>query len=138
MGDREIDQQDRVLRHQPHQQHQPDHREGVDRVPEHPEREDAAHDRERLRRHDDEGLQERIELAREHHVDERQRERQRELRQELKAQLSGSDDANVVGLRNRLEEGNWLLLVEIASGLEMPWTTLQSAKPKALVRLNDF
>lgn len=54
------------------------------------------------------------------------------------ASVSSDLDDRVRALRNRLEEGNWLLLVEIASGLEMPWTTLQSAKPKALVRLNDF
>ena len=50
--------------------------------------------------------------------------------------LTGRRD-RIRTLRNRLEEGNWLLLVEMPSGIEMPWTTLQQAKPKAVVRLND-
>jgi hypothetical protein len=32
---------------------------------------------------------------------------------------------------------NWLLLVETANGVDMPWTTLQQARPKAVVRLAD-
>jgi len=41
-------------------------------------------------------------------LEARLRERQRELRAELKVQLAGSDDPNVVGLRNRLEDtGDW-------------------------------
>ncbi len=54
------------------------------------------------------------------------------------ASVSSELDDRVRALRNRLEEGNWLLLVEIAPGLEVPWTTLQAAQPKALVRLSDF
>jgi hypothetical protein len=46
-------------------------------------------------------------------------------------------DDRVRALRNRLEEGNWLLLVETANGVEMPWTRLQEARPKAVVRLSD-
>jgi len=40
-------------------------------------------------------------------------------------------------LRNRLEEGNWLLLVEQASGQEVPWTLVQQARPKAVIRLGE-
>ena len=46
-------------------------------------------------------------------------------------------DDRIRSLRNRLEEGNWLLLIEAPNGIEMPWTTLQQAKPKAVVRLNE-
>ena len=40
-------------------------------------------------------------------------------------------------LRNRLEEGNWLLLLEQASGQEVPWTLVQQARPKAVIRLGE-
>ncbi len=41
-------------------------------------------------------------------LEQQLRERIRELRDELRVQLSGSDDPNVVGLRNRLEDtGDW-------------------------------
>jgi len=53
------------------------------------------------------------------------------------ASVSAEGDDRVRALRNRLEEGNWLLLVESASGVEIPWTRLQEAKPKAVVRLSD-
>ncbi|CAK6694252.1 hypothetical protein [Synechococcus sp. CBW1107] len=53
------------------------------------------------------------------------------------ASVSSEADDRVRALRNRLEEGNWLLLVEMPNGFEMPWTRLQEAKPKAVVRLND-
>lgn len=49
-----------------------------------------------------------------------------------------SEDADRVrGLRNRLEEGQWLLLLEPAAGQEVPWTTVQRARPKAVVRLGE-
>jgi hypothetical protein len=51
--------------------------------------------------------------------------------------ISAEGDDRVRALRNRLEEGNWLLLVESASGMEIPWTRLQEVKPKAVVRLSD-
>jgi hypothetical protein len=53
------------------------------------------------------------------------------------ASVTSEADDRVRALRNRLEEGNWLLLVETANGIEMPWTRLQEAKPKAVVRLNE-
>ena len=53
------------------------------------------------------------------------------------ASVSSEEDDRVRGLRNRLEEGSWLLLAETASGVEMPWTTLQQARPQAVVRLAD-
>ena len=49
-----------------------------------------------------------------------------------------SEDADRVrGLRNRLEEGQWLLLLEPAAGQDIPWNTLQRARPKAVVRLGE-
>ena len=53
------------------------------------------------------------------------------------ASVTSEVDDRVRALRNRLEEGNWLLLVEAANGVEMPWTSLQEARPKAVVRLNE-
>jgi len=53
------------------------------------------------------------------------------------ASVSSESDDRVRALRNRFEEGNWLLLVEMPNGIEMPWTRLQEAKPKAVVRLNE-
>ena len=53
------------------------------------------------------------------------------------ASVSSDVDDRVRALRNRLDEGNWLLLVEMANGIEIPWTRLQEARPKAVVRLND-
>jgi hypothetical protein len=53
------------------------------------------------------------------------------------ASVTSEEDDRIRSLRNRIEEGNWLLLIEAPNGIEMPWTTLQQAKPKAVVRLND-
>lgn len=53
------------------------------------------------------------------------------------ASVRSEQDDRVRSLRNRLEEGNWLLLVETAAGAEMPWALLQQARPQAVVRLND-
>lgn len=53
------------------------------------------------------------------------------------ASVVSEEDDRIRGLRNRLEEGNWLLLVEPATGQEMPWTLLQEARPKAVVRLGE-
>ena len=53
------------------------------------------------------------------------------------ASVTSEADDRVRALRNRLEEGNWLLLVESANGIEMPGTRLQEAKPRAVVRLNE-
>lgn len=53
------------------------------------------------------------------------------------ASVSSEEDDRIRALRNRLEEGSWLLLVEPAQGREMPWTALQQARPRAVVRLGD-
>ena len=53
------------------------------------------------------------------------------------ASVSSDSDDRVRALRNRLEEGNWLLLLETATGVEVPWTRLQEAKPQSVVRLSD-
>lgn len=53
------------------------------------------------------------------------------------ASVSSEEDDRIRILRNRLEEGCWLLLVEAPVGREIPWTTIQKARPKAVVRLDD-
>jgi hypothetical protein len=53
------------------------------------------------------------------------------------ASVTSEADDRIRTLRNRLEEGNWLLLVEMPSGIEMPWTRLKEGNPKAVVRLNE-
>nr|WP_254969270.1 hypothetical protein [Cyanobium sp. CH-040] len=53
------------------------------------------------------------------------------------ASVRSEQDDRVRSLRNRLEEGNWLLLVETAAGAEMPWSLLQQARPQSVVRLAD-
>jgi len=53
------------------------------------------------------------------------------------ASVTSEVDDRVRALRNRLEEGNWLLLVETATGVDIPWTRLQEAKPQSVVRLNE-
>jgi len=53
------------------------------------------------------------------------------------ASVSSEEDDRIRGLRNRLEEGNWLLLLEPAAGVEIPWSVLQESRPKAVVRLSE-
>jgi hypothetical protein len=53
------------------------------------------------------------------------------------ASVRSEEDDRLRALRNRLEEGNWLLLAETAPGVEMPWRLLQQARPQAVVRLGD-
>jgi hypothetical protein len=53
------------------------------------------------------------------------------------ASVTSEADDRVRALRNRLEEGNWLLLITMPNGVEMPWTQLQAARPQAVVRLNE-
>ena len=53
------------------------------------------------------------------------------------ASVRSEEDDRIRSLRNRVEEGNWLLLAETANGIDMPWTSLQQAKPMAVVRLGD-
>jgi DnaK suppressor protein len=52
-------------------------------------------------------------------LEARLRERQRELREGLKVQLSGSDDPNVVGLRNRLEDTDDWAVADALSELDI-------------------
>lgn len=53
------------------------------------------------------------------------------------ASVRSEQDDRVRSLRNRLEEGNWLLLVETAAGVDMPWSVLQQARPQSVVRLAE-
>lgn len=53
------------------------------------------------------------------------------------ASVSSEVDDRLRTLRNRLEEGSWLLLLEPAAGAEVPWSLLQKARPKAVVRLGE-
>ncbi|MEB3304388.1 MAG: hypothetical protein VKK99_07320 [Cyanobacteriota bacterium] len=53
------------------------------------------------------------------------------------ASVSSEVDDRIRALRNRLEEGSWLLLLEPSAGADVPWTLLQQAKPKAVVRLGE-
>jgi len=53
------------------------------------------------------------------------------------ASVVSEEDDRIRGLRNRLEEGSWLLLVEPAQAQDIPWTVLQEARPKAVVRLGE-
>ncbi|MEI8251083.1 MAG: hypothetical protein WCF98_07925 [Synechococcus sp. ELA057] len=53
------------------------------------------------------------------------------------ASVSSEEDDRLRILRNRVDEGNWLLLVEPASSQDMPWPLVQQARPKAVVRLGE-
>lgn len=53
------------------------------------------------------------------------------------ASVSSDQDDRIRGLRNRVDEGNWLLLAETLPGVDMPWTALQQARPVAVVRLSE-
>jgi hypothetical protein len=53
------------------------------------------------------------------------------------ASVASEEDDRIRALRNRLEEGCWLLLIETAPGTEVPWSVLQQARPKAVVRLGE-
>lgn len=53
------------------------------------------------------------------------------------ASVSSEEDDRLRILRNRLDEGNWLLLVEPATSQDMPWPVVQQARPKAVVRLGE-
>ncbi|MFM7267781.1 MAG: hypothetical protein ACKOZT_04235 [Cyanobium sp.] len=53
------------------------------------------------------------------------------------ASVASEEDDRIRSLRNRLEEGNWLLLIEPAPGNEPPWPLIQQARPRAVVRLGE-
>jgi hypothetical protein len=69
-ADGEVDQQDGVLGHQPHQHHDADHREHRQRGAEQQQGQHHADQRQRQRGHQRQGLQEALELAGQDHVDE--------------------------------------------------------------------
>lgn len=53
------------------------------------------------------------------------------------ASVTSEVDDRLRTLRNRLEEGSWLLLLEPGAGAEVPWSLLQESRPKAVVRLGE-
>lgn len=53
------------------------------------------------------------------------------------ASVRSEADDRIRSLRNRLEEGSWLLLVESSPGQEIPWLVIQQAGPQAVVRLGE-
>ncbi len=53
------------------------------------------------------------------------------------ASIVPEDDDRIRSLRNRLNEGNWLLLVETPRGVEIPLTVLQKAGAQAVVTLAE-
>jgi hypothetical protein len=53
------------------------------------------------------------------------------------ASVTSEEDDRIRILRNRLQEGNWLLLIDPAPGSEPPWGLIQQARPKAVVRLGE-
>lgn len=53
------------------------------------------------------------------------------------ASVASEEDDRIRSLRNRLEEGNWLLLLEPTPGSEPPWTLIQQSRPRAVVRLGE-
>ncbi len=53
------------------------------------------------------------------------------------ASVRSEADDRIRGLRNRLEEGSWLLVVESSPGQDIPWLLIQQAGPQAVVRLGE-
>lgn len=53
-----------------------------------------------------------------------------------RSDVDSSNEDRLRQLRNRSEEGFWLLLVESASGQDMPWKELQRWRPQAVVALS--
>ncbi|MCP9801330.1 hypothetical protein [Synechococcus sp. RedBA-s] len=53
------------------------------------------------------------------------------------ASVRSEADDRIRSLRNRLEEGSWLLLVESSPGQEIPWLMIQQSGPQAVVRLGE-
>ncbi len=53
------------------------------------------------------------------------------------ASVPSEGDDRIRTLRNRLEEGSWLLLLQPAAGADVPWALLREAQPKAMVRLDE-
>ncbi|MXW40970.1 MAG: hypothetical protein F4Z75_07520 [Synechococcus sp. SB0668_bin_15] len=53
-----------------------------------------------------------------------------------RSDVDSSNEDRLRQLRNRSEEGLWLLVVESASGKGMPWRELQRVRPQAVVALS--
>jgi hypothetical protein len=51
------------------------------------------------------------------------------------ASVASEDDDRLRTLRNRVEEGNWLLLAETGGTQELPWSVVQQARPLAVIQL---
>lgn len=54
------------------------------------------------------------------------------------ASVDSDNDAGVRILRNRRDEGQWLVLLETPNGIDAPWQLIQKARPQQVVRLNDL
>ncbi len=53
------------------------------------------------------------------------------------ASVTSEEDDRIRILRNRLQEGNWLLWIDPPPGQDPPWSLIQQARPKAVVRLGE-
>ena len=51
------------------------------------------------------------------------------------ASVDSDNDAGVRILRNRRDEGRWLVLLETPNGIEAPWQVIQKSRPQQVVRL---
>ena len=54
------------------------------------------------------------------------------------ASVPSENEDGVRILRNRNLEGFWLLLLETRPGMELPWQTVQKARPQQVVRLSEL
>ena len=54
------------------------------------------------------------------------------------ASVDSDNEAGVRILRNRRDEGSWLVVVETPNGIEAPWQVVQRNRPQQVVRLNDL
>ncbi len=53
------------------------------------------------------------------------------------ASVNSENEDGVRILRNRREEGRWLLLMVTPSGIDLPWQTVQRSRPLQVVRLSE-
>ena len=56
----------------------------------------------------------------------------------VSASVDSDKEAGVRILRNRRDEGSWLVVVETPNGIEAPWQVVQRNRPQQVVRLNDL
>ena len=54
------------------------------------------------------------------------------------ASVNSDNDDGVRILRNRRDEGSWLVLLETPNGIEPPWQVVQRSNPQQVVRHNDL